>query len=357
MRLLIGAGGTGGHIIPAIAIALEMSGKGWNVSFIGNKHSMEEILVHKHLFKFYPIQVQKIYRRVTFEHLKFPFLFLKSLYLCIRYITLYKPNAVLCTGGFVSGPVALSSVLLGEKLFFQDGNSYPGLTTRLMAKYSIHTFIASEEALAYLNNRNCILTGNPILKYTKLDKARINWHEYNLKTDTIKIFIVGGSQGSARINKVVSESLNEILALNAEIIWQTGKSHLHKTQMLIGNQKGIYCFDFTDKMSDFYQMSDIAISRAGALSIAELEEHGLPAVFIPLPTAAENHQFKNAETQVKKGYGLLLEQQFLTTQTLLKAIKQLIDNYQQFIDNLAKLPPNNATKSIADIIEKETQFF
>ncbi len=357
MRLLIGAGGTGGHIIPALAVALEMSDRGWNVNFIGNKHSMEEILVHKHQFKFYPIQVQKIYRRMTLEHLKFPYLFIKSLYLCIKYMTIYKPDAILCTGGFVSGPVALSSVLLGEKLFFQDGNSYPGLTTRLMARYSKHAFIASETARMYLKKCNCILTGNPILKYIKLDKSKVNWNEFNLKADTIKIFVIGGSQGSAKINKIVSESLNEILDLNAEIIWQTGKHHLHKTQMLISNQKGIFCFDFTDKMSDFYQMSDIAISRAGALSIAELEEHGLPAVFIPLPSAAENHQYKNAEIQVKKGCGILLEQQLLTSQTLLQAIKELIDKYQQYKDNLANILPNNATKSIADIIEKDTHLF
>lgn len=353
MRLLIGAGGTGGHIIPAIAVALEMAAQGWQVHFVGNQNSMEKTLVSKYGFDFLPINVQKLYRRLTLAHIKFPFLFLTSIVRSVKYIIKVKPDAVLCTGGSVSGPVAVASIIMRKRPYFQDGNSYPGLTTRVLSRYTKHIFIASERAINYLQKADCIMTGNPILKYPKLDLNSIDWSSYNLRPDSRKMFIIGGSQGSVVINKVVSECVKELLFQNIELIWQTGKTHYPKIRDKFSGVIGVHCFDFTDKMSEYYQMADFAISRAGALSIAELQEHALPAVFVPLPSAAENHQFINATAQSEKGLGLVLEQSELTPKSLMYSINELITKHQVFKEKFSTMPGNNATNLIAEIISRE----
>jgi UDP-N-acetylglucosamine--N-acetylmuramyl-(pentapeptide) pyrophosphoryl-undecaprenol N-acetylglucosamine transferase len=353
LKLIIGAGGTGGHIIPAVAIAIEMSLRNWDVVFIGNKNSMEESIVDNNHLAFLPIRVQKIYRKLTFEHLKFPLLLITSILKCLTYFRLHKPDAVLCTGGFVSGPVAIAAIILGKPLYFQDGNSYPGLTTRILARFSKHIFIATERAMNHLKQSSCVLSGNPIQKYQKLDKNQIVWSDYNLGKSSLKLFVIGGSQGSAKINETVAGCIDDLLKKNIEVIWQTGKLNKNKYVAQFISHKGVHIFDFTDKMNQYYQMADMAISRAGALSIAELEEHKVPTIFIPLPTAAENHQYINAVTQKEKGLGLVLEQKDLDSNALIDCINQLSGNLPDFIKKLGLLGENNATQLIADTIEKE----
>ncbi len=350
---MIGAGGTGGHIIPAIAVALELSAQSWQIKFAGNRNSMEETLVSKYGFELLPINVQKLYRSLTLAHIRFPFLFLSSIVRSLHYIRKMRPDAVLCTGGFVSGPVAIAAIIMQRRLYFQDGNSYPGLTTRVLSRFTRHIFTASDRAASYLQKADCIMTGNPILAYSKLDLRAVDWDKFNLSPESRKLFIIGGSQGSIIINKVVSECVHDLLARNIELIWQTGKSHYSKIREQFSGVRGVHCFDFTDKMSEYYQMADFAVSRAGALSIAELQEHSLPAVFIPLPTAAENHQFMNAVTQAEKGLGLVLEQKDLTPLTMMESIAKLSFGYQDFKTSLSAMPKNNATKVIAEIISRE----
>jgi len=355
LKLVIGAGGTGGHIIPALAIAMELKSHAWEIYFIGNRNSMEESLAGKHDLPFFSIYVQKLYRSITLQHMKFPYHFLRSLVKCINYIISIKPDAVLCTGGYVSGPVAFACIILRKKFYVQDGNSYPGLTTRMVSIFAKHVFTASNEAKKYLPKANCIMTGNPLLKYNKIDKTQVNWSGMNLEKDTKKLLILGGSQGSGQINKVIDKSINRFLTMGLEVIWQTGKNHYQAISDKYKDIKGIFSFDFTDKMSEFYQMADVAVSRAGALSIAELSEHCVPTIYIPLPTSAGEHQLKNALSQVDKNIGLMIEQEYLTSDTLLEKLNYLLKNLDIYENNVLKQPKNNATQIISEIIINETQ--
>lgn len=354
MKLIVGAGGTGGHVIPAIAVALELSRRSWSVQFVGNKDSIEESLSLRHGFSFRPIQVQKIYRTLTAKHLLFPYFLVKSVLLSLKYLREYNPDAVLCTGGFVSGPVALAAIILRKRLYFQDGNSYPGMTTRLLAYFARHVFTASEEAKTYLSKADCVLTGNPLMRKPMSEVAQVNWSEINLTSESKKIFIIGGSQGSYVINHAIESCISELKKTGLEIIWQTGKKHIDYIRKKLESQSGVCCFDFTDKMEEFYQMADLAVSRAGALSIAELAEYRIPAVLIPLPTAAGNHQYKNAKAYEKLGAAVLLEQKDLTPQSLLTAVNKIMTNYENYKAKLAVLPHNNATCQISDIIQEES---
>jgi UDP-N-acetylglucosamine--N-acetylmuramyl-(pentapeptide) pyrophosphoryl-undecaprenol N-acetylglucosamine transferase len=354
MKLVVGAGGTGGHVIPAIAIALELRSRKWDVQFIGNKNSIEETLSLRYGFAFLPINVQKIYRTFTFKHIQFPYFLTKSIFLALRYMQKYKPDAVLCTGGFVSGPVALASILLNRPLYFQDGNSYPGLTTRLLSGFTRHVFIASDEARTHLSKADCILTGNPILSKVKTEQSSLKWSDINLSPQSRKILIIGGSQGSYIINSTIESCIPDLKKAGLEIIWQTGKKHLEQIRKKLGNQTGIYCFDFTDNLHEFYQVADLAVSRAGALSIAELTEYRIPAVLIPLPTAAGNHQYKNARAYSALGAAVLLEQKNLNADSLVAAVNKILADYDRFCSILSELPQNKATSLISDIIERET---
>jgi UDP-N-acetylglucosamine--N-acetylmuramyl-(pentapeptide) pyrophosphoryl-undecaprenol N-acetylglucosamine transferase len=352
MKLVFGAGGTGGHIIPAIALALEMRQRGHEVCFIGNRDGMESRLVTQQGFIFHPIQVQKIYRQLTMAHLKFPYLFIRSLFACLKYLRQEQPAAVLCTGGFVSGPVALAARILHIALYFQDGNSYPGLTTRLMAKHTRHIFIASESATKYLPAADCLMTGNPILAYDPIDRATVDWQAMNLSPDKLHLFVIGGSQGSAIINHNLQAIVSRLLAEGVQIIWQTGKQHKPTLEKQFRDTTGVHIFDFTDKMSFYYQIADLAISRAGALSIAELQEHRIPAIYVPLPTAAENHQYINALACTQKGASLLLEQKKLSPESLLNAVKALINSLEMQKPSTEE-QRNHATQAICDIITGE----
>lgn len=354
MKIIIGAGGTGGHIIPAVAVANELRERNWEVVFIGNKQGMEQLLAAQNGFPFLPIKVQKIYRKLTFEHIRFPFLFIYSFILCLIYICKEKPDSVLCTGGFISGPVAMASILLNRKLYFQDGNSYPGLTTRIFSKYAKHIFIASEHARRYLITNKCIVTGNPILKRHNIPIQSDPEGELKLSNKTTKLLVLGGSQGSAVINQVVSDCIESLVNQGINVIWQTGKNHYNHVKSQFLNNNSIHCFDFTNNLNKFYQLADLAISRAGALSIAELQEYRVPTIYIPLPTSAENHQYKNAKEMEELGLGILLEQSNLNKYSLLEAINLLNSNYKVIKSKLEQIPENRAAVLVADYISSES---
>ncbi len=355
MKYLIGAGGTGGHIIPALAVAQELCCRGHEVCFVGNKGSMEEALVTNRSYRFLSINVQKLYRGFTIKHLKFPFLLLKSIVECIIYIKSEKPVCVFVTGGFVSGPLAIAAKIQRKPLFIQDGNSYPGLTTRISARYSHKIFIASEDAVSYLPANKCILTGNPILIKNMNERKDIDWNQSTLSKDTIKVLVLGGSQGSVIINKTFEQCINELRQMDIEIIWQAGKPYYFSHKEKYSQQTGIVMFDFTERIAGYYAMADVAITRAGALTIAELSEFRIPSVLIPLPTSAENHQFKNALAHVHKGGGILLPQSELTPESLLKALRRIVSELSEFKARMEAIPHNEATAKICNVMENDLQ--
>ncbi|MDZ4122205.1 MAG: glycosyltransferase, partial [Candidatus Cloacimonadaceae bacterium] len=195
MRIIFGAGGSGGHIVPAIAIAQKMRQDGALVRFIGNKGSMEERLCKEAGFELLYINVQKLYRKITFAHFKFPFLLVYSVIKAMQYTRDFSASAVFCTGGFVSGPVAIAAVLLKKPLFFHESNSYPGLTTRLLSRYTEKVFTAFESTANYLSKGKTLTVGIPV-KRDIFQKTTFSPESFGFQPQTPKLLIVGGSQGS-----------------------------------------------------------------------------------------------------------------------------------------------------------------
>jgi len=323
-KILIAAGGSGGHIIPALSIAGGLIKAGCEIHYIGNFNSMEERLVHCEGIPFSAIDVQKIYRKITPAHFKFPFKLLKSIKNSRTVIREFKPDAFLGTGGFVSGPVGYAAHLEKIPIFLQEQNSYPGLTTRILSKWANTIFLGNKKAEEHLRNPNTLYTGNPIKKSVIETSEKLDFTRIGLEQNSTKILILGGSQGSVFINKVVLETVDKLLKNGIEIIWQIGKFHYEEISQKIKNKKGIYYFDFTSEIGKIYNSVDLAIARAGAISIAEMESKKIPSMLIPLPSAAENHQYYNALEQVEKGIAILLEQKHMSRSTLWESVKKLL---------------------------------
>ena len=352
IRVLFGCGGTGGHIFPAIALAQEFKKLGNEIMFIGNKGGMEEHIIQEEGFPFRAIRVQKLYRKFNPANILFPFRLASSLLESKKIIKNFKPDAIICTGGFVSGPVGLASIMMKLPLYLHESNSYPGLTTKFLAPHSRITFTVYDKTANYLKKTRIKKVGVPLAE--KKEKATLSsLTEIGLNPEKKVILVTGGSQGSQAINSAVAEALPKILERDWQLIWQTGKRDYEEYVKKFSPLTGVYLFDFSPLLSSFYHFATLAITRAGAITLAELEENAVPAILIPLPTAAENHQFYNAQEQEKKGVAILLPQTELNSQNLLKAMDKILNNYDFYKNNLESLPPNTAKQDIIQAILKD----
>jgi UDP-N-acetylglucosamine--N-acetylmuramyl-(pentapeptide) pyrophosphoryl-undecaprenol N-acetylglucosamine transferase len=351
-RILISGGGTSGHINPALSIAECLHKHNWEIHYIGNNNSLEERLVSKAGYKFYPINIQKIYRRFTFAHLKFPVKLILSVLKSLAVINRIKPQVYLGTGGFVSGPAGIAAMLSSIPICLQEQNSYPGITTRYLARWSQYIFLGNKKAAAYLPVDKTRFTGNPVNPGI-ISPTPDFIHKYpSLTPGRKKIFLLGGSQGSLRLNEAFSPIIEELLAADLEIIWQTGEYSHHRFSKLYAGRKGIYLFSYSHNMPDLYHLTDLVICRAGALSLAEIETLNIPALIVPLPTAAENHQYYNALEMVQKGSAEIIEQKDLTPHLLLEKVLNMIENLKVYKTASAEILHQHAAENIAAVINE-----
>ncbi len=349
MRFIISAGGTGGHIVPAINVATELKEQGHEVLYLGNKDSMEQAIAEKKGFDFFPINVQKLYRRITIKHLLFPIKLFNSVLKVRRLFNSFKPDAYIGTGGFVSGPGGYVAFRKGVPIFLQEQNSYPGLTTRLLARKSKFIFIGQQNAKKYLHSDNLVYSGNPINKNIVSSERKFDLTEIGLSSNKKTIFIIGGSQGSLFLNNLIDRKL-DYLTKHYNVIWQLGKNTFHRFNDKNTNYANLLMFDFSYEIDKYYNLADIAICRSGALTIAELEAKKIPAIFIPLPTSAEDHQSKNAIEQEDKGLAKTLNQNNLDDNSFINEIDSMINNINSYRNNFSKCIHLTAVKVIVNKI-------
>ncbi len=347
MKILISAGGSGGHIMPAVAIAHALQNLGAEIHYMGNVNSMEERIARQENFLFYPIDVQKLYRRLTYKHFAFSFKLVKSIIRAKKVIKEQKIDAFVGTGGFVSGPAGWAASICQLPIFIQEQNSFPGITNRLLARKAsiIYTGMCD---VAKINKAKCQYFGNPIsYDESPLDKKKLV-KKYNLIDKNKTILILGGSQGSVALNKVIAVSLTSIKAMNYNVLWQAGEYSLHKYQAY--SCAGVHVFGFSREIQDMYKLTDLAICRGGALSMAELESYQIPAISIPLPTSAENHQLFNGRELEARGIGLLLEQRLLDKDSLIAKLNTMEEKYKKMKDNFGESTHVTAAAKIAQSI-------
>ena len=332
--ILIMAGGTGGHIFPALAIAKELDQHSVNIKWLGSKHGMENTLVPKHNIPLHTVSAVGLRGKNRLALIKAPFLLSLAFIQTVRVFAKVNPSVVLGMGGFASGIGGLVAWLLRVPLVIHEQNSIPGTTNKLLSKISTQTFQAFDDT--FDRSTEVFTSGNPVLFRPKKKSAN------NKK---LNLLIVGGSLGAKPINDIVTR-------LNIDInIWhQTGKQHLDSVKAQYNN-KNVKVEAFIDDMAKAYAWADIVLCRAGAMTISELMLSATPSILIPLPHAIDNHQFYNAKILSDHSAGILIEQKDLSLKLLEKTLLDIDDmQIQQMSDNAKQLAKPEAAKMISDYL-------
>lgn len=324
VQIMIMAGGTGGHIFPALAVATHLRQQGCDIIWLGSTQGLETRLVPQHGFKLETIQIAGL-RSVGFmRKLKAPIQVTKALFQAQRIIQTYKPKAVLGMGGFASGPGGIAAWLAGIPLIIHEQNKIPGVTNRVLARFATKVFQAFPNS--FPTATRAITCGNPVRQeIIALPSPTIRWQE---RTGNLRLLILGGSQGANILNETVPAAINLISSeLRPQIRHQTGAATVDAT-IATYQKYGINATvtPFINDMAEAYGWADLAIARAGALTLAELAAAGLGAILVPYPHAVDDHQTLNAAWLVQANAAQLLPQYQLTADSLANAIKPLVEN-------------------------------
>lgn len=332
MRILITGGGTGGHVFPAIAIADAIKGLHPDVEvlFIGAKGKMEMERVPKAGYPIKGLPVAGFYRTFNFKNLLrnlvFPFKLIHSLILARNILQQFKPQVVVGTGGYASGPVMRAAQRVGIPTLIQEQNSYAGMTNRLLAERAVKICVAYEGMEQYFPAEKIELTGNPVrASFDDLElKRQEALKHFGLHEGNKTIGIIGGSLGARSLNEALRENA-PLLAENIDriqVLWQCGRiyenQYKNTNTARLGNVK---ILPFVERMDLFYAACDVVVSRAGALTISELCLVGLPVVLVPSPNVAEDHQTKNAKALVNKGAAIMVSDADTTAKMLPEALR------------------------------------
>lgn len=356
LKFILSGGGTGGHIYPAISIANELKSRFPDAEFlfVGAKDKMEMQKVPQAGYKIEGLWIAGLQRKLTLQNMMFPFKLISSLWKSRQIINKFKPDVVIGTGGFASGPLLQVANSRNIPTVVQEQNSYPGITNKLLSKKANKICVAYENLERFFPKDKIVFTGNPVRQdLLEIDnkKSEAIAH-FNLNATKKTLLILGGSLGARRINQLIEKELEFIQSNDVQVIWQCGKFYFEEYKKY--NNNNVQVVAFIDRMDLIYAAADFVISRAGASSVSELCLVGKPTIFIPSPNVAEDHQTKNAKAIVdKKGAILLkeneLDEKFETTFSNLISDESLQKELSQNIKSLAK---PNATKDIVEEILK-----
>jgi UDP-N-acetylglucosamine--N-acetylmuramyl-(pentapeptide) pyrophosphoryl-undecaprenol N-acetylglucosamine transferase len=355
-KFILSGGGTGGHIYPAIAIAneLKLQYPDAEFLFVGAKDKMEMQKVPQAGYKIKGLWIAGLQRKITFQNAMFPFKLISSLLQSRRIIKAFKPDVVIGTGGFASGPLLQMAGSAGIPTVVQEQNSFPGITNKLLSSKASAICVAYENLERFFPADKIVLTGNPVRQDlididSKRDEAVVF---YNLDANKKTLLILGGSLGARRVNQLIEKELQNILSQNVQIIWQCGKLYFEDYKKY--NQSNVKVVDFIERMDFVYAAADVIISRAGASSVSELCIVGKPVIFIPSPNVAEDHQTKNAQAIVDQKGAVLLKESELDSEfsIVFEALLKDEGKQKQLSENIKRLARPGATKAIvAEIIK------
>src|SRR5690606_20157995 len=296
LKVIISGGGTGGHIYPAISIADEIKRRNpdADILFVGATGRMEMEKVPQAGYKIEGLWITGIERKLTINNLSFPFKLMSSLFKAKKIISTFKPDIVIGTGGFASGPLLKMANRAKIPTLIQEQNSFPGITNRLLGKNTDVICTAYDDLERFFPAEKIKKTGNPVrLDILDIESKKEEATSYfKLEEGKITLLVLGGSLGARRINQLIEEHQAMLEESGVQVIWQTGSFYFEEYKKL--NSDNLQTHAFLNRMDLAYAAADIIISRAGAGSVSELCIVGKPVIFIPSPNVAEDHQAKNA---------------------------------------------------------------
>lgn len=352
-RIIISGGGTGGHIYPAIAIAnaLRELRPAVELLFVGAEGKMEMEKVPKAGFSIVGLPIAGLNRSNWLANLRFPAKLVSSLWRARTLLRDFRPDAAVGVGGYASGPLLLAAGLRNVPYLIQEQNSYAGVTNKYLGRDARKICVAYPGMEAFFPEEKIRLTGNPVRK-DLLDiasKREAAYRHFGLEASRKTLLVIGGSQGARTINESLDAGLTALTQAGYQVIWQTGKPYLEKARQTALGVPGVYVSDFIYEMDLAYAAADVVVSRAGALSVSELCLAGKPAIFVPFPAAAEDHQTKNAQTLVDADAGVLVRDADARQELVPAALALLADpaRQQTLSQQIRKLARPDAAREIA----------
>jgi UDP-N-acetylglucosamine--N-acetylmuramyl-(pentapeptide) pyrophosphoryl-undecaprenol N-acetylglucosamine transferase len=357
-RIIISGGGTGGHIFPAISIAnaLKAADNTIEILFVGASDRMEMQKIPAAGYNIIGLPVAGFQRKRLHKNFMVALKLIRSMLMASRIIKDFKPDIVIGVGGYASGPMLRAANNKGIPTVVQEQNSYAGITNRLLAKKAAKIFVAYEGMEKYFPKEKIMIVGNPVRKdLENVDSKRNEGLGYfGLEQGKVVILSIGGSLGARTINQSIINKLVAIGRSNIQWIWQSGSSYHANAKIVLESSgfKNIKLHDFISRMDLAYAAADIVISRAGASSISELCIAAKPAILVPSPNVAEDHQTKNANALVNRNAAIMVTDVEAMDNLVPKALELASDfeRQRELAFNISKLALNHSAENIAKTI-------
>lgn len=354
LRLLLAAGGTGGHVYPAIAIAdaVQELQPDSEILFVGTRDRMEWEAVPKSGYPIKSVWISGFHRRLTPQNLLFPVKLVVSLFQSFSIVKRFKPDLLVACGGFAAGPVGWVAAKLGVPLVIQEQNSFPGVTNRILAKHASKIFTAFEAADEYFPKGKTELAGNPVRSILSVSDRTKALQKFGFTEEKPVLLVLGGSGGARALNEAMAASIHYLHdELKLQIIWQCGPAYIKDLENRVDNERypNLKLLSYIDDMAAAYGAATLVLTRAGASTCSELMMIGKPSVLVPSPNVAGDHQTKNAKAMADRGASVLIEEENLE-QTMKRVLSELIihkDRLSEMATAARKLAKPNAAKTIA----------
>lgn len=358
-RILISGGGTGGHVFPAIAIAdaIKMKYPEATILFVGAQEKLEMVAVPKAGYPIKGLWISGFDRSLSTRNFLFPVKVVNSIWQSFSILSRFKPDVVVGVGGYASGPALFAASLLKIPAVIQEQNSYAGVTNKILAAFAKKICVAFPDMEAVFPVEKLVLTGNPVRKNlypSNLPSKEVACKFFDLDPSKKVVFVAGGSMGARTINQAIIEGKDLIQTYpDIQFIWQCGKFYAESCQNSeSGKMRHVKVMPFIEDMAMAYQAADLIVSRAGALTIAEICLLGKPALLVPSPNVAEDHQTKNALSLQQNAAALTINDKDAKQDLLPEIFKHIENNdcLEALGRNARRMGFPDASEKLADII-------
>ena len=340
MKILLSGGGTGGHVYPAIAIAnkIKEENPDAEILFVGTEKGIESEIVPKYGYELKTVTVQGFKRKIDVDNIKRVFKLFKGLEQSRKVVKKFKPDVVIGTGGYVSGPVLFNAAMSKVPTVVHEQNSFPGVTNKILAKMVtrvLTSFEDSHQRFPEGTREKLVLTGNPVRKEILVARKSAARRTLGITEDKKMVLCYGGSGGSRKINDAMKLVVRNMIKDDVAFIFATGKPYFEKFMNSIEDlnlkpyQKVV---PYLEDMANALAASDLVIGSAGAISLAEITALGKPSIIIPKAYTAENHQEYNAKSIENQGAGVAILEKNLTPESLNEAVTKLLGNKEELLE-------------------------
>ena len=355
MRVVVSAGGTGGHIYPALAILDKIKELEPNSEFlyIGTHNRMEKDIVPKRGIPFRTIEIYGFQRKHLLKNFKTIQYFIKGIKEAKRIIKEFKPDIVIGVGGYVTGPVIYASKKLGIPTFIHEQNSVPGKANLFLSKYTDKIGVSFKTSIKYFPEYKTIFTGNPCSETAK-KAIRMDKTKYGLSKNKKLVYIVMGSLGSSKMNDILVKTMNLFKDKEYEILFVTGRDS-YETVVKKKFPKNVMIVPYIDNQTEMMKNADIMVTRCGATTLSEIIALKIPSILIPSPYVPDNHQYKNAMDFIKQDAAVLIEEKDLKGDILVRTIDTMIHDESRLVqmkENLKSLDVSSSATMIYEILKE-----